>query len=378
VGEKHRRDGLVAGIGGREAVEDAAPTVEEEASSPSLVALVVGIAAFPVVGDGVRLDEEARLDTFGRRHRAPGTEEGDAHTGRSAGVPKGVLVGSKLDYVSHQTIFMNSGTNGGKPDRSRPVRSRRAFLASASLAALTGCTFNVNVGGDGGTGQSTTAPQTPRQTATTTPTATATPTDTPTATPTATPTPTPEAEYVVVTAEPEPRYVVADVVTPTPGPLRYRLENFHLYVVSANDGVFDSPDTEELYGSIDVYGNDGSADVEPTAGLREIWDRSSNDYVEIGEGNGRSLTPVFDPVVEFPAGVDREAAYIAIEPSLYEADKGANSDDTLENWAPNTRWFLNQEPTQSGYSRDTGESWFRIDMDDGGTHVRLSFDIVQL
>ncbi|AUV82367.1 hypothetical protein C2R22_12530 [Salinigranum rubrum] len=281
---------------------------------------------------------------------------------------------------------MNSAESDGSPDRSRPARrrrrGRRAFLAGAgaSLAALSGCTFNVNVGTSGASRSTSTPPSTRRPTATPAPTETPTATATATRTPTATPTPTAtsDPEYVILTAQPEPEYVVVDMVTPTPGPLRYRLTNFYLYVVSASDGVFNSPDTEELYGSIDVHGNDGSADVEPTAGLREVWGRSSNDTVEIGEGNGLGLTSVFDPVVEFPASVDREAAYIAIEPSFFEADKGANDDDTLENWTPNTRWFLDQAPTPGEYSRDTGESWFRIDMDDGGTHVRLSFDIVQL
>jgi hypothetical protein len=256
-------------------------------------------------------------------------------------------------------------------------RGRRAFLAGAgaSLTALSGCTFNVNVGG-GGSSSPTASPPTATRTPTATPTAT--PTPTPTETPTATPTATSEPEYVVLTAQPEPRFVVFESVTPTPGPLRYRLENFYLYVVDADDALLNSPGTEELYGSITVRGNDGDADVATTAGLDEVWERDRADAIELGEGSGTALTTVFDPVFEFPASVDRGAAYIEITPTFFEADKGANGDDTLENWGANTRWFLDQEPTQADYSRETGESWFRIDMDDGGTYVRLSFDIVQL
>ncbi|WP_318569215.1 hypothetical protein [Salinigranum marinum] len=268
-------------------------------------------------------------------------------------------------------------TADGPPARRR---GRRAFLAGAgaALTALSGCTFNVNVGG-GDSSSPTAAPSTATRTPTTTPTPTATPTATPTETPTPTPTATatPEPEYVVLTAQPEPRFVVFETVTPTPGPLRYRLENFYLYVVDADDALLNSPDTEELYGSITVRGNDGDADVATTAGLEEVWERDRADAIELAEGSGTALTTVFDPVFEFPASVDRGAAYIEITPKFFEADKGANGDDTLENWGANTRWFLDQEPTRADYSRDTGESWFRIDMDDRGTYVRLSFDIVQ-
>lgn len=274
------------------------------------------------------------------------------------------------------------GSHGGPAVSNRPTdeprvrrRGRRAFLAGAgaALTALSGCTFNVNVGG-GGSSSSTAPPPTATRTRTATPTAT--PTETPTPTPTATA--TPEPEYVVLTAQPEPRFVVFESVTPTPGPLRYRLENFYLYVVDADDALFNSPGTEELYGSVRVRGNDGEADVATTAGLDEVWERDRGDAIELGEGSGTALTTVFDPVFEFPATVDRGAAYIEITPNFLEADKGANGDDQLENWGANTRWFLDQEPTPADYSRETAESWFRIDMDDGGTYVRLSFDIVQL
>lgn len=268
----------------------------------------------------------------------------------------------------------------GSSDRgpSSRRRGRRHFLAGAgaALTALSGCTFNVNVGGTGGPSQSTAAPRPATQTRTAT--ATATPTQTSTATVTA----TPEPELVVLTVQPEVEPVVVQAVEPEPE--RYRLENFYLYVESASDAAFDGPNTEELYGEIDVSATDGEAAVETTVGHSRIWDVEDDEAREIRENTGRTLSLDFSPV-EFvfpnPQQIDRSAAYIDIEATFWEADKGLNADEEFFQWQSDDRWYLDDDPSPPNYSRDTGESWFRIEFNAEGSEassVNLSYDVTRV
>lgn len=266
------------------------------------------------------------------------------------------------------------------PPNTRARADRRTFLAgaTATLTALAGCTFNVNVGGGGGGSQPST-PQTPRPTATATPTSAPTPTAT--ETPTATPTATPESELdvVVLTVQPEIGDVVLYTIAPTAE--RYRVDRFYLYVESASDGVLDGPNSEELYGEITVSATDGENTVETVHGQGRVWDVDENNAREISEGNGRLLTLDFSPVeFVFPdtGSIDRSQAYIEVSADLWEADKGANSDDHFTMWKSQNRWYLDDNPSPDGYVADNGESFFKLEFSDGGSLVNLTYNVTKV
>lgn len=266
---------------------------------------------------------------------------------------------------------------------------RRGFLAAAGIGgigALSGCTFSVDGGevsfsdgngsvrcrengngvdcvSDGGT--VTTAGRSPSGGATTT-----------------------QEELVMVTAEPEP--VDAEVVTveptatptptPTPepdyGPTRFRVDGFRLKVVSANDGdVF--TDDEELFGSIWLEGYDSRSGYFEVAG-GGLWGKADgvvysidrDEPLVIEEGKTKTLT--IDEVVEFsnPEGLDRDLSHVSVGANLYEKD---GADDTLGKYTypdyEKYKWRLSDAGTSTG-----GEMTFT----DGGTEVRLSFDVTPL
>lgn len=271
-------------------------------------------------------------------------------------------------------------------DRTR-ANSRRAFLtgAGALLTALSGCTFNVNVGG----GDSAPAPRTAAAAATDVPTraptATPSPTETETPSPTESPTPTasPEPRVVVMTVEAQPVLLesTTPVPTATPDPLRYRLERPYLYVVAASDAAFDGPNTEEIYGEISVSATDGTNEVRTTTGDGLLWRADRNSAREIAEGAGRVLTDAVSPVeFVFPdaAAVDPDDAYIQVDASFREADKGANADDEFVMYDSADRWYLDGPTVEPGYSTATGESRFVIEYTGNGTVLNFSYNIVAL
>lgn len=272
---------------------------------------------------------------------------------------------------------MNSENNQGQTTRTG--RSRRAFLASGALVALTGCTLNVDLGR--GAGGQQTAASTPRPTATATETSTTTATEAPTSTATETPTatPTPEdTEFEVLTVQPEVQPANLVTVTPTPESERYRLERLYLYVESAADGAFDGPNTEELYGRIHARATaDGVNWVTTTVGQSRIWDVDENSPREIAEGNGRILDLDFTPV-EFvfpdPDSFVRSEAYIEVRAQLIELDKGANQNDIVMD-STTDRWYLTENPSPENYVADSGESYFVHHGYDGKTHVTLSYNV---
>ncbi|MFB6140993.1 MAG: hypothetical protein ABEJ26_11230 [Halosimplex sp.] len=263
---------------------------------------------------------------------------------------------------------------------------RRGFLAAAAgvgAAALAGCTvtlsddqISVRPSGDGG---STSAP------AAKTPAATATPEP---ADPTPTPEPTDEelvlqpmtveaepVDAVVITPEPTPTATAAPTPTPEPGSSRFRVHNVKLKVVSADDGdVF--TDDEELFGSVWVLGFDSRTGFfEPEGGgaygyadgVVKVIDRDDPLVVEEGKTVGLNV----DEIVSFsdPAGLDRSASYISVGASLSEKDDIA--DDTFGKYYDGyeDKWRLADEGSVTG-----GKVTFK----DGGSHVRLTFDVTPL
>lgn len=279
---------------------------------------------------------------------------------------------------------MRSEKNGASPDRLRPTRSqrgRRAFLAGtgAALTALSGCTFNVNIGGGGGAAQPTAAPTSTRR-PTDTPTRASTPTATETATETPTATATPEQpEMIVLTVQPELGPVVFHTVTPQAE--RYRVERLYLYVEGAADAAFNGPDTEELYGEINVTATDGQSTVETTAGGSRVWDVDENNPREIAEGEGRLLSLDFTPI-EFvfpnPGQLDRSEAYIEVSADLWEDDRGLNDDDEFVMFKSDNRWYLDDNPSPEGYVSDSGESYFKLEFGADGSAVNLSYNVTRV
>lgn len=282
------------------------------------------------------------------------------------------------------TTEQTSSGDGGDASGPRAPRRRRAFLAGAgaSLAALAGCTFDVDVG----IGGSTPEPRTAERTATRTRTVTATPTEPPTPTTTATEsstaTATPESapEFEVIAVQPEP--IAVELVTPIPE-LRYRVERLYLYINAASDAAFDGPNTEEIYGEITVAASDGTNEVETTRGQDLLWSAQPADHREIAEGEGVVFDTRFHPV-EFvfpdPASIDDDDAYIDVSATLYERDKGANQDDEFVRFGdslPGTKWFLDGETVASGYRRADGQSRFITEYGGNGTELNLSYNVVE-
>jgi hypothetical protein len=270
-------------------------------------------------------------------------------------------------------------SRGAADGQSVPRRGRRAFLAGAgaALTALSGCTFNINVGGGDGSSSPTAAP--PTATRTPTATATATPTATPTETPTPTPTATATPELVVLTVQPEIGPVVFHTVTPEAE--RYRVERLYLYVEHAADAAFNGPGTEEIYGEITVSATDGETTVETTAGQSRVWDVDSNHPREIAEGEGRVLSLDFTPV-EFvfpePHRLDRSEAHIEVSASFREADKGLNDDDQFVMFESDNRWYLDDDPSPTGYVADNGESYFKLEFGVDGSALNLSYNVTRV
>lgn len=271
-------------------------------------------------------------------------------------------------------------TDAGSPDRTR--NGRRAFLvgAGAALTALSGCSFNAEIGGGGG---SAPPPRTPTPQPAETPAPTPTETQTPTPTETPNPTASPEPRVVVLTVEPEP--VVIESVEPrataTPAPLRYLLERPYLYVERASDAVFDGPNTEEIYGEITVAASDGTNEVRTTTGNDLLWRADRSSAREIAEGAGRVLTDAVSPVeFVFPdaAAVDPDDAYIEVITTFREADKGANDDDEFDMYRSDDRWYLDGPTVERGFSTATGESRFVVEYVGNGTLLNFSYNIVAL
>lgn len=270
----------------------------------------------------------------------------------------------------------------GRPRTSdgRQRTGRRGFLTAAGVlgaTSLAGCTIRVSDGGitwDDGSGSD----PTPEPTTTTGGTTTATGGGATTT----------EEEPVLVTAEPEP--IDAEIVTveptpeptttatPTPdlGPTRFRVNNFRFKVISANDGDVWTDD-EELFGSIWLEGYDSRSGYFEVVG-GGLWGKADgvvyvidrDEPLVVEEGKTAKLT--VDEVVEFsnPEGLDRDISHISVGANLYEKD---GADDTLGKYTPPERkkykWRLSDAGTSTGGS---------MDFKDGGTHVRMSFDVTPL
>ncbi|QSG13368.1 hypothetical protein HSBGL_2974 [Halapricum desulfuricans] len=224
---------------------------------------------------------------------------------------------------------------------------------------------------------------TPRPTATPEPTSrpTATPEQTPRSTPTVEPTTTP-SDLEPVLVEPEPRTVILQPVDD--GPARYRVHNFRLYVVSANDGAFNGPNTEELFGDIFVRGYDGR---DGSRVLAEGFDYRSGLVFTLNEAEARELAEGeyatqldLDVVVSFPEkrSLEGDSSYIEVGVDLFERDPISNDLFGLVSEGSYRRWSLSEDPTDSQRTDRNGEAQFQIEMTEDGSVVRLSFDVTPL
>jgi hypothetical protein len=278
-----------------------------------------------------------------------------------------------------QTESADSVADESARTRLTDVRTRRGFLAGASVAfaSLSGCTFSVNLGGDESADQTAT-PQTATQSSppAETPAPTQPPPPTDSTTPSETPPTTDQPELIVVTAQPKP----VPVTLVTPAAERYRIERLYLYVEAAADAAFDGPNTEEIYGEIDVSATDGETTVATTAGQGRVWDVDENNPREISAGGGRLLSLDFTPIeFVFPdPTLDRSAAYIEVSASFYEADKGLNDDDEFVMFNSDDRWYLDDNPSPDGYVADNGESYFKLEFAAGGSLLNLSYNVTRV
>jgi hypothetical protein len=269
---------------------------------------------------------------------------------------------------------MTSGQEPAKTDR-RPERkptSRRSFLAfaaGAGVASLAGCAVRVDRNGiTWGDAATTPASRTTTETATT---ATETPTRTTTET-------TTEPEFEVVEMQTEdPEYVL---VTTTP-PVQYRVHNVRLFVPTANDSVFDGPNTEEVYGDVYVRGYDGRDGSRVladgyTARSGLVYSTGPGDAVELREHERAHRLPI-DVVVSFPdpGTIDRSSSYIEVGGDLFEKDTA--SDDVLGLLSTGSvrRWSLAAAPTDPTRTDRNREATFVVGFSDRGSVLRLSFDV---
>lgn len=271
------------------------------------------------------------------------------------------------------------GTGDGASDR-RPRMGRRSFLSAvgvAGAAGLAGCTFSVDANGITWSDEGST------------PTATGGTRTTTAGQPTSTTTSTTADDLVLdpVTMEPEP--VDAVVVTPEPTtseptrtatpepvPARYRVHDFRVTVVRADDGDVWTDD-EELFGAVFVRGyHDRRGWFSPNGigPLGVVYDIDRDDPLVVEEGETARLN--VDVIVEFPdpATMDTSASYVAVGANFHEKDDVA--DDTLGKFTDGDhRYTWRLSDAQGGPSATSdGEVYFQ----DGGTRVRLSFDVTPL
>lgn len=266
-------------------------------------------------------------------------------------------------------------TNSSSDSTAQQRGGRRSFLAALGVVAaggLAGCSVSLDIG-DSGDGDRS-PPATEGGPSQTTPQSTATPEPRPTVTPEATP-----AELEPILLEPEPQTAILQPVDS--GPARYRLHNFRLYVVTANDGTFNGPNTEELYGDIYVRGYDSR---DGSRVLAEGFDYESGlvdtvlegDAIEIREG-GYATDLDLDVVIPFPEGgsVDEAGSYIEVGMDLFERDPVANDIFGLLSTGSYRRWSLSADPTDPTRTDRNHEAEFDIGFNEDGSYVRLSYDV---
>ncbi len=267
---------------------------------------------------------------------------------------------------------MESYTSDKRPNTDKAYR-RRSYLAALSAAAagaLAGCSVSLDLGDEPDDGR---IPSTSRPTSTSEPTPRSTPTPEPTTTPS-------DLEPIMV--EPEPRTVILQPVDD--GPARYRVHNFRLYVVSANDGVFNGPNTEELFGDIFVRGYDSR---DGSRVLAEGFDYGSGLVFSLREAEARELAEGeyatqldLDVVVSFPErrSLEEDSSYIEVGVDLFERDPVSNDLFGLLSEGSYRRWSLSEDPTDPQRTDRNGEAQFQIEMTEDGSVVRLSFDVTPL
>ncbi|WP_280140460.1 thiol-activated cytolysin family protein [Halogranum gelatinilyticum] len=156
---------------------------------------------------------------------------------------------------------------------------------------------------------------------------------------------------------------------------RFRVHNFDIRVVTAND-VVGSKNTEELYGSIFVggraYSKDGS-NSQPIIGL-DSWGADSNNWVRVKQGQSKDLN--IDNTLEFSTEgeLDRRKSYIEVvmEPREHDA-----AGDEFKGARKSVRWFLSESPSDPDRA-GSGRGRFKKRFADRGTEIEITFDITPL
>jgi|GEM_PF-5858016 len=156
---------------------------------------------------------------------------------------------------------------------------------------------------------------------------------------------------------------------------RYRVHNFDLKVVTAND-VAGSKHTEEMYGTIFVGGaifEKGASSGTPIIGT-PVWQKGPKEWVRIRQGEIEPLN--VDRTVEFTTEgeLDRQRSYIEVTMRPREHDGGP---DDFQGANGVHRWFLSDDPSDPSKT-GLGRGHLKKSFTDKGSEVEISFDITPL
>ncbi|MEF8825146.1 MAG: hypothetical protein V5A34_01055 [Halapricum sp.] len=157
-----------------------------------------------------------------------------------------------------------------------------------------------------------------------------------------------------------------------------------MYVVSADDGALNGPNTEELFGDIYVRGydsRDGSRVLaegfEYESGL--VFSLDEAEALELAEG-GYATQLDLDVVISFPGrrSVEEDSSYIEVGMDLFERDPISNDLFGLLSTGSYRRWSLSEAPTDPQRTDRNREAQFDIGIAEDASVVRLSFDVTPL
>ena len=158
---------------------------------------------------------------------------------------------------------------------------------------------------------------------------------------------------------------------------RFRVDNFHIRVLTAND-VVGSKNSEEVYGTIYIGAwqfveegdNSGEKLVYHT---RPDWDKDNNEFLRISEGDSKKLN--LSRTIEFSTSdkLDRKRSYIVVTMRPREHDGG---DDEFEGQKETHRWHLTEAPSDPNSSDPFGQ--FKHRFTDKGSEIEISYDITPL
>lgn len=157
---------------------------------------------------------------------------------------------------------------------------------------------------------------------------------------------------------------------------RFRVDNFHIKVVTAND-VAGSKNTEEIYGRIFVGARQfvkGSDEGEIAALGVPVWDKDGNEFLRISEGSLPKNLNV-SRTIEFSTSdeLDRQRSYIQVTMRPREHDGGP---DEFQGQEKTERWYLTEAPSDPNNGEEFGD--FKHRFTDKGSEIQISYDITPL